>query len=308
MTSQPGKNFLPPSTETAKILTQDAPYGVVDPVMPDLARVLARNPKEYTGAGTNTYLLGRDRLWIIDPGPICDHHFNAIMAAIDGRPVDGIFITHTHMDHSPAAAPLKEAVGAKTYGIGPIAKDLIGATPEAIDPDFVPDHVLRDRESVGQGRFQLTAVHTPGHFPNHLCLYWADQQTLFTGDHVMGWSTTVVVPPLGNLEQFLLSLDVIDGFGADIFCPSHGDMVTEPAGRILALKRHRAARHEQILACVAKGISSPKAIVAEIYDNLPSRLVMAAEGQVSAHLELIAAGKDNLLSQYLECRQIRKSA
>lgn len=279
-------SLLPPSYRVAERLKADASYGVPEALAPDLVRLLAENPKDYTGPGTNTYLVGSERLFVVDPGPVDDGHVTALLDSIAGRPVDGIFVTHTHLDHSPAARVLKAKLGAKTYGMGCVDLELGRASGEDIDLDFVPDHVLVDDEWIDNGETRLQAIHTPGHFPNHLCLSQPSAGRLFTGDHIMGWSTTVVVPPLGHLGDYLASVDKLDALAADVMLPSHGDLIFDPATRVSHLKAHRAARHAQVADCLARGITDPVDIVDMLYDSdLPDRLRHAARGQVQAHMD-----------------------
>nr|WP_281500568.1 MBL fold metallo-hydrolase [Kordiimonas marina] len=279
-----------PSPAVAQRLRHDARYGLAEQVAPGVLRVLADNAKDYTGAGTNTYIVGDDSVMIIDPGPDCPAHMAAVMRAVGTRPITGIFVTHTHQDHSPAARALKAVTGARTYGFGALSPDILALTDEDVDPDFEPDERLADGHCVGDGMWRLTALHTPGHFPNHLCYQLAHQGLLFSGDHVMGWSTTVVVPPLGNLADYMMSLGKLEAESARLMLPSHGPEVADPTGRIQAVRAHRLMRHDQIIDCLRRGIRDVDAIVAEIYVGLTPRLIDAAKGCVRAHLELIEKG------------------
>ena len=289
-----------PSHITARSLRQAACYGKAERIAPGLVRVLADNAKDYTGPGTNTYLLGEDRLWIIDPGPAMDCHVTAVLDAIDGRPVDGICVTHTHMDHSPAAVALQAATGAVTYGFGGLPAAAVAATEEDVDADFRPDIRLGDGECIGTGRRTVEALHTPGHFPNHLCFHLVEQGLLFSGDHVMGWSTTAVVPPLGHLGDYMDSLDKLAAVSARLMAPSHGPMIDRPAERIAEIRAHRMARHDQILECAGRGVVAVADIVAAIYPDLPDRLVQAAQGQVRAHLDWAAETGDDAAAPFIQ--------
>lgn len=288
-----------PSPIVAESLKQSAQYGTPENVAPGVSVVLADNPKDYTGPGTNCYVAGDDRVWIIDPGPACDTHISAVMAAVAGRPVDGIFVTHTHLDHSPAAAPLAKLTGAKTYGFGRLSSDILALTDEDVDPDFDPDVALGCGGTVGSGAWQIQALHTPGHFPNHMCYLLPAQHILFSGDHVMGWSTTVVVPPLGNLAEYMESLDKIRACDAALMMPSHGPVISSPAERVAEIRHHRRMRHRQVAECVAQGITDPKSIVDLIYEGLTPRLLTAAEGCVEAHLEQLADEGASAASAFL---------
>jgi len=283
-----------PSPVVAKQLRTDAAYGRSTAVAPGVDLVLAANPKDYTGPGTNTYIIGAEVVWIIDPGPNNTAHILAVLEAVGSRAVAGIFVTHSHLDHSPAAGPIAQKTGAKIYGFGALARDVLALTEEDIDENFDPDVALADGHLVGEGEWQMMALHTPGHFPNHMAYYLPFKGILFSGDHVMGWSTTVVVPPLGNMAEYLMSLDKMEHVGAHQMLPSHGPVVENPTGRIREVRDHRMLRQSQVEACVQRGILEPKVIVAEIYEGLTPRLITAAEGCVAAHLEFMAhetAGK-----------------
>ncbi len=280
---------LVPSPVAAKALREKAIYGVAIPVADGVDVILADNAKDYTGPGTNTYLVGQDSLWIIDPGPNDPEHIDAVVAAVEGRPVEGIFVTHNHLDHSPAATPLKEKLGAPVYGYGGLPEELLHQCDEDIDPDFVPDIALLGGETVGEGRWRLQVLHTPGHFPNHLCYRMPELGVMFTGDHVMGWSTTTIVPPLGNLSDYLDSLDAIVESGAVRLMPSHGDPIDNAVNRIEEIRDHRMMRQSQVEECLHRGLTAPVDIVAELYEGLTPRLMLAAEGCVQAHIDLYQA-------------------
>lgn len=273
------------STETAQKLRATAVYGVPQDICQDVTLVLADNSKDYTGPGTNTYIVGSDDVWIIDPGPNDQQHIDAVLSAVEGHKVLGILVTHSHLDHSPAAAPIKLATGAPVFGFGGLDPMLISQTDEDIDETFAPDTTLTGGELLGEGRSRCRVVHTPGHFPNHLCYYFEEQRILFSGDHVMGWSTTVIIPPLGNLADYMESLDVLELLGAKRMLPSHGLPVDAPKARIQEVRDHRHMRHEQIANCIADGLCDVSGIVAKLYEGLTPRLLKAAEGCVSAHLD-----------------------
>ncbi|MFC4349338.1 MBL fold metallo-hydrolase [Kordiimonas lipolytica] len=298
-----GKSTFTPSPQVALKLREQAAYGTPHPVAPGVQMVLADNPKDYTGPGTNTYIVGEERVWIIDPGPDDVAHVRAVLKVIGEREVGGIFVTHTHQDHSPAAHHLARITGAKTYGFGALSSDVLAFTDEDVDADFKPDVALACGGVVGDDDWQIMAIHTPGHFPNHLCYALPHKGMLFSGDHVMGWSTTVVVPPLGNLSEYMESLDKLEAGGARLMLPSHGPVVEGAVARIREIREHRQERHRQIAACLSRGIRSPAAIVEEIYEGLTPRLLEAAEGCVRAHLELMEADGEKLLSEAREGMQ-----
>lgn len=252
-----------------------------------ISRILAPNPKDYTGTGTNTYVVGDESVWIIDPGPDDEAHVTAVLSAVGDREVEGICVTHSHMDHSPAAEPLKHVTGARTYGYSPVNKGVLALTVEEVDYSFVPDVILSDKHMLGSGKWCLQALHTPGHFPNHLCYLMPYQNVLFSGDHVMGWSTTVIAPPLGYLPDYMQGLDVLERCNADIMLPSHGEIVENPNGRIDEVRQHRVMRHEQVRLCVEAGLTDPASIVSQIYEGLSEKLLEAAKGSVQAHMEVL---------------------
>ena len=262
----------------------DAPYAILEPLAPGVGRLLARNPSPYTYTGTQTYLAGQDEVIIVDPGPAMDDHVDAIIAAVDGRPIRAIACTHTHRDHSPAAAPLKQRTGAPIIGCAPLSLEAVGPRADAaFDGDYVPDRILRDGEGIDfADGSRFVAVATPGHTSNHLC--YAYQGSLFTGDHVMGWSTTVVVPPDGDMGDFMASLEKLRQREDNVFFPAHGPPITNPQQLLRGLIGHRMQRDRQILRLVGEGYAEVSAIVAAAYPGLDPRLVPAAGGSVTAHL------------------------
>ncbi len=266
----------------APILT-DQPYALLDPVEPGIARVLARNPSAFTYTGTQSYLVGDAEVAVIDPGPAEAEHVAALVAAVGGRPVVAIVCTHTHRDHSPAARPLAQATGAPIIGCAPLALDEVGPRADvSFDGDYVPDRVLSDGEGIVVDGHELTAVATPGHTSNHLC--YAYRGALLTGDHVMGWSTTVVVPPDGDMADYMASLDKLRGREDRIYYPAHGPAVIKPQQLVRGMIGHRMQRERQILRLVGEGRETVAAIVTGAYPGLDQRLVPAAGGTVLAHL------------------------
>ena len=261
----------------------DQPYALLNPVEPGIARVLARNPSAFTYTGTQSYLVGEAEVAVIDPGPAEAEHVAALVEAVGGRPVVAIVCTHTHRDHSPAARPLAQATGAPIIGCAPLSLEEVGPRADAsFDGDYVPDRVLGDGEWIAVDGHELTAVATPGHTSNHLC--YAYRGALLTGDHVMGWSTTVVVPPDGDMADYMASLDKIRGREDRIYYPAHGPAVTKPQQLVRGMIGHRMQRERQILRLIGEGASTIPAIVAGAYPGLDQRLVPAAGGTVLAHL------------------------
>lgn len=270
-------------------------YAVSEDIAPGLRRVLARNPNAFTFHGTGTYILGRGRVAIIDPGPLLDEHVGALLDAVSGETVTHILITHTHLDHSPAAAPLARATGAPTYGFGPHGSGRLAdgvAVEEGGDMAFHPDHIMRDGEVIEGDGWQVECLHTPGHTSNHLCFAWREGNALFPGDHVMGWSTTVIVPPDGDMAEYLTSLHRLAARSEQTLYPTHGGPITAPRAFIEALIAHRGAREAQIVAGVAAGLDTVTALVRVIYSEVDPRLHPAASMSVRAHLtHLIHGGR-----------------
>ena len=267
----------------AEALPVDAPYAKLEQLEPGIARVLAHNPSAFTYYGTQTYLLGEREVAVIDPGPDLPEHLDALEQAIAGRPVVAIMCTHTHRDHSPGALPLTEVTAAPIVGCAPLALETVGPRADAaFDGDYAPDRVLKDRESIDVDGKSVTAVATPGHTSNHLC--FAYEGALFTGDHVMGWSTTVVVPPDGDMAAYMTSLDQLRHRDDRIYYPAHGARVTNPQQYVRGLIGHRMQREKQILKLVGEQSRPIPEIVAKAYPGLDPRLVTAAGGSVFAHL------------------------
>ncbi len=272
-------------------------YGTAEDRLPEIQRVLAENPGPFTYTGSGTYLVGGDSVAVIDPGPALDSHFDALIRALDGRRVSHILVTHTHLDHSPLARRLAEATGAPTYGFGPHGSGrkagLDGEAVEAgADMDFEPDITLGDGDSVVGEGWSLKAVHTPGHTSNHLCFFWPERRILFTGDHVMGWSTTVVSPPDGDMRAYINSLDTLAALDAEVLVPTHGPLIRDAGAYIAALKAHRLEREAQVLHAVSAGISQIDDVVKRLYADIDPWLHPAAARSVLSHLiDLVERGK-----------------
>jgi glyoxylase-like metal-dependent hydrolase (beta-lactamase superfamily II) len=261
----------------------DAPYAKLEQLEPGIARLLAHNPSAFTYFGTQTYLVGEREVAVIDPGPDLPEHLEAMEKAIGGRPVAAIMCTHTHRDHSPAARPLAEATGAPIIGCAPLALETVGPRADAaFDGDYMPDRVLADGEALTVDGKDIVAVATPGHTSNHLC--FACDGALMTGDHVMGWSTTVVVPPDGDMAAYMASLEKLRQRDDRVYYPAHGPAVTNPLQYVRHLVGHRMQREKQILTLVAERPREIPDIVANAYPALDPRLVTAAGGSVYAHL------------------------
>ncbi|HZU63558.1 MAG TPA: MBL fold metallo-hydrolase [Novosphingobium sp.] len=274
------------------------PTGAAEQLEPLVRRVLATNPSPYTFTGTQTYLVGDgDGVVVIDPGPADAAHLDALVAAIGGAPVLAIACTHTHRDHSPAAAPLAARTGAPVIGCAPLVIEGDGPRlDDSFDASYAPDAVLADGEVIAGPGFALRAVATPGHTSNHLCyalevtgevageVAGAANGALFTGDHVMGWSTSVVAPPDGNMSDYLISLDRLHGREDRVYYPAHGPQIDNPRQFVRSMIGHRRQRERQILTHLADGGASVQDLVGRMYKGLAPALMGAAGLSVLAHL------------------------
>lgn len=262
-----------------------AAYGLLMPRSPLVRRLLARNPSPFTFTGTGTFVVGHGTVAVIDPGPDDPAHVAALLAGLAGETVSHIVITHTHMDHSPAAPALKAATGALVVGCAPLVLSDDGPRADAgFDASYAPDRVMADGDSVSGPGWTLKAVHTPGHTSNHLCFALEQEQALFTGDHVMGWSTTVVAPPDGDMADYMASLEKLIGRDDAIYHPTHGEAVTEPQRFVRHLLSHRRQREGQVLRAIGEGLTSIPQMVAAMYAMVDKRLHPAAGRSVLAHL------------------------
>jgi glyoxylase-like metal-dependent hydrolase (beta-lactamase superfamily II) len=267
---------------------QPWPTGLAEDLDPLVRRVLAPNPSPYTFTGTQTYVVGMGQgpdCAVIDPGPAEDAHCDAIMAAVAGRRVAAIMCTHTHRDHSPAAAPLATRTGAPIIGCAPLvlSSDL-PRSDESFDTTYAPDRVLSDGEQVRGTGWTLTAVATPGHTSNHLCFALEEAAALFTGDHVMGWSTSVVVPPDGDMGDYLASLDKLLAREDRVYHSAHGPAIDKPKQLVRGMIGHRRQREAQILRLLAERARAVSDFIPDMYKGLDPRLIPAAEMSVTAHL------------------------
>ena len=263
----------------------------IETLSPLVRRIVAPNAGPMTFRGTNTYVVGHGAVTVIDPGPDDPAHVEAIVATLAGERVARILVTHTHRDHSPAARLLKARTGAPIVGCAPHVSfrrpegaeiDRVAASN---DLEHAPDHVLGDGDVIEGEGFTLDAVATPGHTLNHLCFALTDENTLFSGDHVMAWSTTVVAPPDGSMAAYMASLEKLRGRGETLYWPGHGGPVTDPPRFLRALQHHRRQREHAILSRLRAGDTTIPAIVAATYDRLDPRLARAAGFSVLAHLE-----------------------
>jgi glyoxylase-like metal-dependent hydrolase (beta-lactamase superfamily II) len=262
-----------------------APYGRADEIAPGVRRLLADNPSPFTYSGTQTYLVGTGEVAVIDPGPDLAEHVDAILTATAGARIAAILCTHTHRDHSPASRPLAAATGAPIIGCAPLAIEDDGPRSDAaFDFDYVPDRVLEHGEQLEGEGWTLEAVATPGHTSNHLCFALLGTGILFTGDHVMGWSTTVVSPPDGDMTRYMESLDRLLARDDRRYFPAHGPAVDKPHRHVRSLVTHRRMRERQILAQLEAGQGRIPAMVEAMYRDVDPRLHPAAGRSVLAHL------------------------
>lgn len=262
------------------------PTGTAEQLEPLVRRVLAPNPSPFTYTGTQSYIVGRgDGCAVIDPGPDDPAHLEALEAALGGERVVAIMCTHTHKDHSPAARVLARRTGAPIVGCAPLAFDTGGPrADEGFDPHYEADRVLEDGEAMTGPGWTLRAIATPGHVSNHLCFALEETGAMFTGDHVMGWSTSVVVPPDGDMGAYMLSLEKLHTRQDRVYYPAHGPAVEKPRQLVRGMIGHRKQRENQILRLLGEENRSVEALVPLMYKGLDPRLTKAAGLSVLAHL------------------------
>ncbi len=266
--------------------------GAVTRLSPLVRRVIATNPSPFTFTGTCSYIVGQGEVAIIDPGPNDAAHRAALLDAVKGERVVHILVTHTHKDHSPGARALSVATGAPVWGCAahvPVEDHPSGRLDASHDIDYAPDVEMRDDDALQGAGFTLTAVHTPGHASNHLCFALSEEVSLFSGDHVMAWSTTVVAPPDGDMAAYMASLERLAARPEDVYHPGHGAPVLNARRYVRGLATHRRQRENAILARIRDGDADIATIVARIYVGLDPRLVRAASLSVLAHLQDMTA-------------------
>jgi len=292
-------------------------YGRADNVAPGLSRIVANNPSRFTFRGTGTYILGSDTdgsLAVIDPGPDLSSHLDALIDGIGDNRVSHIFVTHTHNDHSPLAPRLAELTGALTYGFGPHAEVPPSDPNDRIDfrqyqtenkntqdsehhdggfdAEFTPEVVVSHGDVIVGDGWTVDCVHTPGHTSNHMCFGWREQQALFCGDHVMGWSTSVIGPPDGHMGTYMASLELLLHRDDLIYWPTHGHPIRNPREHVRSFIEHRKAREHAIVEHLEHGMSSIEQLVLEIYQHVSPKLYNAAASSVHAHLiHLVSTGR-----------------
>jgi glyoxylase-like metal-dependent hydrolase (beta-lactamase superfamily II) len=284
---------------------QDVPFnrdfplapGIVEEVVPGVRRVLCNNPSPFTFSGTVSYIVGRGKVAIIDPGPDNEAHAKALLEAVRRETVTHILVTHTHNDHSPNTGRIKTATGATVYAEGPHRasrpqyESEKASTESGGDRDFVPDIRLRDGEMIAGDGWMLETVFTPGHTANHAAFAWPDRKLSFVGDHVMGWSTSIVAPPDGSMVDYMSSLEKLERRAENLYFPGHGPEIPDAQRFVRFLARHRKARETSILHRLARGEADIPTIVRAVYIGIDPRLTNAAGYSVLAHLEdLVARG------------------
>jgi glyoxylase-like metal-dependent hydrolase (beta-lactamase superfamily II) len=273
----------------------DCEYGLAGTVASGLRRIVANNPSPFTFKGTNSYIIGTGQVAVVDPGPDDETHRGAILGELErrGERVSHVFLTHTHKDHSAGLAKFAEITGAEVLGFGSdrasrraIQHDR--ASESFLDAEFQPDRALRGGERITGGDWQLEAIFTPGHAPDHLCFALDGGETLLSGDHVMGWNTSVVAPPEGHMGDYIHSLEALLSRPESVYFPGHGAQIEQAQRLVKAFIMHRRWRESQILDCLREGLDTIDLIVPRIYEKLAESLRVAAGYSVLAHLELLA--------------------
>ena len=275
----------------------DFEYGVLETVAPRVRRVVARNPSPFTFHGTGTYVVGHGQVAVIDPGPALDEHIEALARGLQGETVTHVLVTHTHRDHSPGCALLRRFTPAPTYGFGPHGSGRPKAGEEAevveegADFEFEPDITVRDGDVIECDGFSFECVYTPGHTSNHMCYRLREERALFCGDHVMGWSTTIVSPPDGHMGTYIASLErLLDGDDRT-YWPTHGAPIRNPGPYVRSLIEHRRLRAYQVETCLRDGIDTIPEMVKRLYQDLPVRMHPAAARSVlSTVIHLVERG------------------
>lgn len=263
-------------------------YGSVEQVGPGIRRVIAENPSPFTLYGTGTYILGSGKVAVIDPGPADTAHIEAVLKAVEGETITHILVTHTHMDHSPGCRLLQDLCEAKTYAYGPHgAGKLEQGVPveEGGDMEFQPDELVRHGDVLQGEDWSVECVYTPGHTSNHMCFQLREAKALFTGDHIMGWSTSIISPPDGDMEAYLASLELLLDRDDEVYWPTHGPAITDPKALVRAFIEHRGEREAQIMSCISEGVELIADMVPLMYKGTPEFMYPAAARSVFAAVE-----------------------
>jgi glyoxylase-like metal-dependent hydrolase (beta-lactamase superfamily II) len=268
-------------------------YGEPSPMGPGIVRIVAKNPGPFTFKGTNTYLVGSTALAVIDPGPADAEHRAAILKAAGPRPITHIISTHAHRDHVDGIAKLKAETGATTAAFprdpeaGRIALQNSPSGSFFVDYDFTPDLAVKGGDRISGADWSLTAIHTPGHAPDHLCLALDGRPVVFSGDHVMAWNTTVIAPPEGRMADYVASLEILLDRQDDVFLPGHGGRIDDPQRTVRAYLLHRRWREKSVLDALAAGATTIRRIVPAVYQGLAPQMIPAAMLSVQAHIEYL---------------------
>lgn len=265
-------------------------YGQLETVAPGLRRITANNPSMFTFHGTGTYVIGEGNVAVIDPGPLIPEHVDALVAGLGAERISHVLVTHTHQDHSPACRLLRQHSDAPTYGYGPHGQGKFERgvmIEEGGDMDFVPDVVVRDGDVIQGDGFTVECVYTPGHTSNHVCFSWREGNALFSGDHVMGWSTSIVSPPDGDMGDYMQSLEKLLDRDEAVYWPTHGSAITKPRSYVRGFIAHRRLREQQVLDCIARGQHDIDAMVPVMYKSIDRRLYPAAARSVFATVVLL---------------------
>jgi glyoxylase-like metal-dependent hydrolase (beta-lactamase superfamily II) len=268
----------------------DPRYGEAVEVAPGIHRIVANNPSGFTFHGTNTYVLGRTELTVIDPGPDDEDHRDAILAFAAGRAIRQIVLTHTHKDHSAGLPALSAASGARTAGYGPVTapRGIAHEDPRAqsfFDHDFRPDRVLREGDRIACDGIELETFYTPGHAPDHLCFAVTGRRLLFSGDHVMGWNTSVVAPPEGHMGDYIASLERLLARDEEAYLSGHGETIARPQRMVKAYIVHRKMREQMVLDAIRAGNGTIAALLPKVYPTVSGEIASAAALSLLAHIQ-----------------------
>lgn len=260
-------------------------YGEMEIISPTIRRITANNPMPFTFKGTGTYIVGHGNVAVIDPGPDMADHIDAILSELSDEKISHILVTHNHIDHSPGAKMLSDKTGVKIYGPDTTTQQYSNEKiEEGIDKSFRADVVIENAMVIKGDGWTLEAIHTPGHLSNHFCFAYKQENAIFTGDHVMGWSTTIVSPPDGNMQDYMDSLKYLLSRDDKIYYPTHGWPIDNPKQFVKQLYGHRLRREKEITRAIGEGAHSIKDIVIKIYVTIDERLYPAAARTIYAHL------------------------
>ncbi|MEM7217610.1 MAG: MBL fold metallo-hydrolase [Pseudomonadota bacterium] len=265
-------------------------YRKIESVAPGIRRIVAENPGPFTLHGTGTYIIGTGQVAVIDPGPADEAHIDALVRGLGDEEISHVLVTHTHMDHSPGCALLRRYTNAPTYAYGPHGAGKIAAgvpVEEGGDMDFLPDVEVRDGDVIEGGDWSVECVYTPGHTSNHICFAYREGDALFSGDHVMGWSTSIISPPDGDMQAYMASLDKLLERDDRVYWPTHGPAIEDPKPFVRKFIEHRLEREAQISACISRGVDRIEAMVPEMYAGLPEFMYPAAARSVWAAIEFM---------------------